>query len=236
MESNGPLEVIYLSIDPESVPDAIDLDPVQEVAGHRMEPKQRRFLWWVIGLYTLLFGVGIISQNGWLIFLVVMAMFFVLYVGIKLIRQNVRVGALWLGAVVAVTGMMYYLEQVVNPPEVRHQDQDNGSALQQDYDTQDADQYVLDATSANSCEYYLKGKTFIGNSARLEFGYDGTVSAYNLSGDLVFGGTLEIGASEGPVSRWIYVRDMLGAGKLEFLLSADGKMMEPSSLVIYNPS
>jgi len=99
-----------------------------------------------------------------------------------------------------------------------------------------SEQYVLDATSISSCENYLKGKTYRGGSARLQFGYDGTVSAYAANGNLVFGGTLEIGAKESEVSRWIYVRDMSGGGKLQFLLSADGKMMEPSSLVIYKPS
>jgi hypothetical protein len=99
-----------------------------------------------------------------------------------------------------------------------------------------SEEYTLDAASLSSCENYLKGKTFRGGSARLEFGYDGTVSAYDSGGSLVFGGTLELGAKESPVSRWIYVRDMSGGGKLKFLLSADGKMMEPSSLVIYKPS
>lgn len=85
---------------------------------------------------------------------------------------------------------------------------------------------VLDAASTSSCENYLKGKAFKGGSARLEFGYDGTASAYDPNGSLVFGGTLEIGANESTVSRWIYVRDMSGGGKLQFLLSADGKMMD----------
>jgi len=99
-----------------------------------------------------------------------------------------------------------------------------------------SEEYVLDAGSVSSCENYLKGKTFYGGSARLNFGYDGTVSAYDSGGSLVFGGTLEIGAKESAVSRWIYVRNMSGGGKLQFLLSADGKMMEPTSLVIYKPS
>lgn len=97
------------------------------------------------------------------------------------------------------------------------------------------EEYVLDAGSVSSCENYLKGKTFSGGSARLKFGYDGTVSAYDASGSLVFGGTLEIGAKKSAVSRWIYVRDMSGGGELQFLLSNDGKMIEPSSLVIYKP-
>ena len=97
-------------------------------------------------------------------------------------------------------------------------------------------EYVLDAGSVSSCENYLKGKTFAGGSARLKFGYDGTVSAYDANGGLVFGGTLEVGAKKSAVSRWIYVHDMSGGGKLQFLLSADGKMMEPGSLVIYKPS
>ena len=99
-----------------------------------------------------------------------------------------------------------------------------------------SEEYVLEAGSVSSCKNYLKGKTYRGGSARLEFGYDGTVSAYDASGSLVFGGTVEIGAKEGAVSRWLYVRDMSGGGKLKFLLSADGKMLEPSSLVIYKPS
>lgn len=98
-----------------------------------------------------------------------------------------------------------------------------------------AEEYVLDAGSSSSCVNYLKGKTFTGGSVSLQFGYDGNVGAYDSNGRLVFGGTLEVGAIESAVSRWIYVRDMSGSGKLEFLLSADGKMMEPSSLVIYSP-
>lgn len=97
------------------------------------------------------------------------------------------------------------------------------------------DRYVLDASSHTACENYLKGKTFTGGSARLEFEYDGTVSAYDQGGTLVFGGTLEIGTAESEVSRWIHVRDMSGEGKLQFLLSNDGKLMEPSSFVIYKP-
>lgn len=96
--------------------------------------------------------------------------------------------------------------------------------------------HVLDVGSVSSCENYLKGKIFHGGRAQLKFGYDGTVSAYDASGSLVFGGTLEFGAKESAVSRWIYVRDVSGGGKLQFLLSADGKMMEPGSLVIYKPS
>lgn len=98
-----------------------------------------------------------------------------------------------------------------------------------------SDEYLLDATSASSCENYLKGKTFTGGSARLKFGHDGTVSAFDRNGELVFGGTLEIGSAKSEVSRWVYVRDVSGGGKLKFLLSADGNMMEPSSLVIYKP-
>jgi len=98
-----------------------------------------------------------------------------------------------------------------------------------------ADEYALDPASAIACENYLKGKTFTGGSARLKFGYDGTVSAYDSGGQLVFGGTLEVGQAKSEVSRWIYIRDMSGGGKLQFLLSADGKMMEPNSLVIYKP-
>lgn len=96
-----------------------------------------------------------------------------------------------------------------------------------------SDEYVLDASSVSACENYLKGRTFQGNSARLKFEYDGTVSAFDQSGNLVFGGTLEIGEAKSAVSRWIYVRDIAGAGKLQFLLSNDGKMMETSSFVIY---
>lgn len=99
-----------------------------------------------------------------------------------------------------------------------------------------SDAYVLDASSAGACENYLKGRTFQGKSARLKFDHDGTVSAFDQSGNLVFGGTLEIGSAKSAVSRWIYVRDIAGAGKLQFLLSNDGKMMEPSSLVIYKPN
>jgi hypothetical protein len=101
--------------------------------------------------------------------------------------------------------------------------------------TKSSAENVLDAGSASSCENYLKGRTFTGGSARLEFGYDGSVSAYDGNGRLVFGGTVEVGAVKSAVSRWIHVRDISGGGKLQFLLSNDGNMMEPSSLVIYKP-
>lgn len=108
-----------------------------------------------------------------------------------------------------------------------------GSSSKVDISSENRD--VLETASVNSCESYLKGKSFTGGSARLEFGYDGTVSAYDQSGKLVFGGTLEVGSAKSAVSRWVYVRSMSGGGKLQLLLSNDGKLMEPSSLVIYAP-
>lgn len=114
-------------------------------------------------------------------------------------------------------------------------DSDDGRADMSSNAGSTSEEYVLDAGSSSSCENYLKGKTFRGGSARMEFGYDGTVSAYGSGGSLVFGGTLEIGSQKSDVSRWVYVRDISGNGKLQFLLSADGNMMETSSLVIYKP-
>lgn len=99
-----------------------------------------------------------------------------------------------------------------------------------------SDHYVLDASSVQECENYLKGRTFKGGDATLTFGHDGTVSAYGPNGGLVFAGTLELGGMKGAVSRWVYAYDINGAGKLELLLGADGKMMETSSLVIYKPA
>ncbi len=98
-----------------------------------------------------------------------------------------------------------------------------------------SDHYVLDAGSVQECENYLKGRTFRGGDATLKFGYDGTVSAYAANGNLVFAGTLEVGGMKSAVSRWVYAYDIGGAGKLELLLGADGKMMETSSLVMYKP-
>lgn len=97
------------------------------------------------------------------------------------------------------------------------------------------DRYVLDASSTVACENYLKGKTFTGGTARLSFGMDGSVSAFDQSGTLVFGGTLEIGSAKSDVSRWVNIHSVSGGGKLQLLLSNDGNMMEPSSLVIYKP-
>lgn len=104
-------------------------------------------------------------------------------------------------------------------------------------DTQSSahDSNVLDAGSRMACENYLKGKTFSGGSAQLKFNYDGTVSVFDQGGNLILAGTLEVGEAKSAVSRWIYVRNISGSGKLQFLLSNDGKMMEPGSLAIYRP-
>lgn len=98
-----------------------------------------------------------------------------------------------------------------------------------------SDHNVLNTGSAQDCENYLKGQTFQGGDATLKFDYDGTVSAYAANGNLVFAGTLEVGGVKSAVSRWVYAYDIGGAGKLELLLGADGKMMETSSLVMYKP-
>ena len=94
---------------------------------------------------------------------------------------------------------------------------------------------VLNTGNSSECANYLKGKTFIGENFRLKFDHDGNVSAYGHDGKLVFGGTLELGDTVSEVSRWINVRDISSNGKLQFLLSNDGKMMEPKSLTIYRP-
>ena len=94
---------------------------------------------------------------------------------------------------------------------------------------------VLNTGNSSECANYLKGKTFIGENFRLKFDHDGNVSAYGHDGRLVFGGTLELGDTESEVSRWINVRDISSNGKLQFLLSNDGKMMESKSLTIYRP-
>ncbi len=94
---------------------------------------------------------------------------------------------------------------------------------------------VLNTGNSSECVNYVKGRTFIGENFRLKFDHDGNVSAYGHHGQLVFGGTLELGATESDVSRWITVRSISGGGVLQFLLSNDGKLMEPGSLTIYRP-
>ena len=94
---------------------------------------------------------------------------------------------------------------------------------------------VLNTSNSSECVNYLKGRTFIGESFRLKFDHDGNVSAYGHDRQLVFGGTLELGATESEVSRWITVRSISGGGAVQFMLSNDGKLMEPRSLTIYRP-
>lgn len=228
---SGPVEVNYLTIDPASVSDAIDLDALPPGSLREMDPKQRKWFWGFIGGYAIVFTAAIITRNSALQFLAVGAMFFLIWAGVKFRQQNRKIGGQFLGAVLGVSALML---SVVYLTEQKHR----SAAPEASPSTQSSSsesRYVLDASSASACESYLKGKTFRGGSARLEFGFDGTVSAYDSNGGLVFGGTLEIGSAKGEMSRWIYVRDMGGAGKLQFLLSADGKMMEPSSFVMYSP-
>ena len=94
---------------------------------------------------------------------------------------------------------------------------------------------VLNTNNANECVNYVKGRTFVGEDYRVKFDHDGNVSAYGHDGQLVFGGTLELGATVSEVSRWITVRPISGGGALQFLLSNDGKLMETGSLTIYRP-
>ena len=94
---------------------------------------------------------------------------------------------------------------------------------------------VLNTNNPSECVNYVEGRTFIGENYRFKFDHDGNVSVYGLDGHLVFGGTLELGATESEVSRWITARPISGGSALQFLLSNDGKLMEARSLMIYRP-
>ena len=61
---------------------------------------------------------------------------------------------------------------------------------------------VLNTGNSSECVNYVKGRTFIGENFRLKFDHDGNVSAYGHHGQLVFGGTLELGATESHFWRW----------------------------------
>ncbi|MEO7081156.1 MAG: hypothetical protein ABIY71_06485, partial [Flavobacteriales bacterium] len=94
---------------------------------------------------------------------------------------------------------------------------------------------VLNTNNSSECVNYVKGRTFVGENYRLKFDHDSNVSVYGPDGHLVFGGKFELGATESEVSRWITARSISGGSALQFLLSNDGKLMEPGSLTIYRP-
>jgi len=99
-----------------------------------------------------------------------------------------------------------------------------------------ADEAVVNVQDEGDCATYLKGRSFTGGNARIDFGLDGSVGAYSIeTGELVFGGTLSIGSTYGQESRSMSVLSMTGGERLELLLSSDGKIMDKSSMVIYKP-
>jgi hypothetical protein len=95
---------------------------------------------------------------------------------------------------------------------------------------------VVDVDSQSDCSNYLRGRSYTSNNARLSFSYDGYVSLYTLSGELVFGGTLHVGSKYGQVSRYIYARDMTNSSQLEFILSGDGKILDTESFILFWPA
>lgn len=103
-------------------------------------------------------------------------------------------------------------------------------------ETRQADEAVVNVQDEGDCASYLKGRSFTGGNARIDFGLDGSVGAYSVgTGELVFGGTLSIGPTYGQASRSMSVVSMTGGERLEMMLSSDGKIMDKSSLVIYKP-
>lgn len=99
-----------------------------------------------------------------------------------------------------------------------------------------ADEVVVNVQDEGDCVSYLKGRSFTGGNARIDFGLDGTVGAYSVeTGELVFGGTLTMGPTYGQESRFMSVVSMTGGERLEMMLSSDGKIMDKSSFVIYKP-
>lgn len=110
------------------------------------------------------------------------------------------------------------------------------SPLSHTEETRQADEVVVNVQDEGDCESYLKGRSFTGGNARIDFGIDGSVGAYSVeTGELVFGGTLSMGPTYGQASRSMSVVSMTGGERLEMMLSSDGKIMDKSSLVIYRP-
>ena len=93
---------------------------------------------------------------------------------------------------------------------------------------------TVNIDNENDCISYLKGKSFIGGDARIEFLSDGNVSVYSQkSGNLVFAGNIEMGSRYGNLSRKLEINAVDGRGKLKLVLGADGKLMDETDFTIY---
>ena len=94
---------------------------------------------------------------------------------------------------------------------------------------------VVNVSNESDCENYLKGKSFSGGSARIEFSYDGNASVYNnTTNTLALGGTFELGGIYHN-QRILLIQDVSGSGELKYYLGGDGKLMDASDFTIYKP-
>ncbi len=92
---------------------------------------------------------------------------------------------------------------------------------------------VVNINNVSDCANYLKGKSFSGGSARIEFSYDGNASVYNnTTNTLALDGTLELGGIYHN-QRILLVQDVSGSGELKYYLGGDGKLMDASDFTIY---
>jgi hypothetical protein len=92
-----PVEMKYLAAEPQTADEAIVLETEREATVPWMDLKQRRLFWWVFVPYTLLVILTMITDNGWLIILCVLAMLFIAIVGYMMMAKDLKLGAIWLG-------------------------------------------------------------------------------------------------------------------------------------------
>ncbi|MBP7449799.1 MAG: hypothetical protein KA817_07170 [Flavobacteriales bacterium] len=117
-ENDNPLEVGYLSSDPNGAADAIDPNSARTVEASRSDHTEKLILG-VIGSYALLFGIAIFTQNGWWLFLAVVAGSVAFGSGYLILKQNMKRGMKWMGAALLVTISMLYVEHLVIPKSVK---------------------------------------------------------------------------------------------------------------------
>ncbi|MBL7940218.1 MAG: hypothetical protein JNL43_12725 [Flavobacteriales bacterium] len=104
----APVEVTYLTIDPASVSDAIDLDASTPRSLGEMDSKQRRWFWGFISAFAAACLAAILTQNAFLALLAVMGFFLLLKLGFSIIRQSRSVGVVMIGSVLAVSGLALF--------------------------------------------------------------------------------------------------------------------------------
>lgn len=104
-----------------------------------MGPEQQRNFRLFIGSFTVLLGLAILTQNDWLTFFSVIAVFFIIGVGLKILAQDRRIGLRFLGATIAITCALMYVEHLVKPAEPMEH---SSGGFREAYDRQGEDTYT----------------------------------------------------------------------------------------------